>query len=128
MPVVAFEDLTPESCRRLNDEAPDAPNVRYYSVAGRFNASWLNPAWRLPWSVIRDQEGENDGLVPVSSATWGETCDVWEGDHLSLVNYPDPLRKAAGRWRNRTPAFALLLRRAAGGSRPRRPPEGRPLP
>lgn len=110
IPTAALRDLTVERCARFNEAVPDSPGVRYFSVAGEFEASWLTaPAWKLSWEVIRREQGANDGLVPVASASWGERVDVWRGDHLSLVNYPDPFGKAAGRWRDRTPAYAQLL-------------------
>ena len=34
-------------------------------------------------------EGPNDGVVSVASATWGEHTEVWAGDHLNLVNWPN---------------------------------------
>jgi hypothetical protein len=31
----------------------------------------LLSVFRLPWSIIYEKEGENDGLVSVESAMWG---------------------------------------------------------
>ena len=31
----------------------------------------LPSVFRLPWSIIFEKEGENDGLVSVESAMWG---------------------------------------------------------
>lgn len=107
----AISDVSTESCRRFNDEVPDAPNVRYFSVAGHFNLTWFSPVWRLSWGVLQKEQGANDGLVPVSSATYGEHCSLWEGDHISLVNFPDPLLRARKRWPDRTPAYTGLLNR-----------------
>ncbi len=109
----AFEDLSVASCRRFNDEVLDAPDVRYFSVAGQFVSSWLTPAWQMSWHVINNEAGDNDGLVPVSSATYGQDTDHWQGDHVSLVNFPDLVAKATGRWRDRTTAYAGLLQRLA---------------
>jgi triacylglycerol lipase len=111
VPRAAFEDLTVEACRRFNDETPDAPGVRYFSVAGRHQPHWLNPSWELTARVVRQAEGPNDGIVSVASATWGERCEVWESDHLNLVNWPPrwlPVRQC-----NRLPHYAALLRRLA---------------
>jgi triacylglycerol lipase len=109
----AIEDLSTAACRRFNDTVPDAPGVRYFSVAGDFVSTWKTPAWQLSWNVINQEQGRNDGLVPVSSASYGEAVDVWSGDHVSLVNFPDPVARAIGRWRDRTPAYAALLSRLA---------------
>lgn len=109
----AVEDLSVAACRRFNDEVHDAPGVRYFSVAGQFESSWRTPAWQMSWHVINREQGANDGLVPVTSARYGEEFSLWEGDHVSLVNFPDPLAKLTGRWPDRTPGFAGLLERIA---------------
>jgi triacylglycerol lipase len=108
----AIEDLTTAACARFNEEVPDAPGVRYYSVAGHFDLSWFSPfVWRVSWNVIRKEQGPNDGLVPVSSATYGEHVSLWEGDHVSLINFLGRISRAGQGWPDRTPAYAALLTR-----------------
>jgi triacylglycerol lipase len=70
-------DLTDTECARLNALMPDAPGVWYRSVgsqmAGRFAAPFpLN----LGYSIIQPLDGDNDGLVAVSSMPWGEFAPV----------------------------------------------------
>lgn len=84
----AFYDLTTENCRRFNEEVKDVPGVRYYSIAGQRDRAALGPFWYLPWRIVYDREGPNDGVVSVNSARYGENCDVWDADHLNLVNWP----------------------------------------
>jgi triacylglycerol lipase len=55
---------------------------------------WLGPEWVLPYQIVNRAEGPNDGVVSVASAKWGEHTDLWDGDHLNLVNWPN--RMAAG--------------------------------
>src|SRR5262245_39959907 len=107
----AFEDLSVACCRRFNEDVLDEPGVRYFSVGGLFQTSWRTPLWHLSGQVVQREQGPNDGLVPVSSARWGAEFSLWEGNHVSLVNYPDPLAKVTGRWRDRKPAYAMLLDR-----------------
>jgi triacylglycerol lipase len=113
VPDQAFYDLTTEACRTFNADVPDAPTVRYFSVAGRCTLAWLGPQWLIPYTVIRRTEGANDGMVSVASATWGEQTDVWDGDHISLVNWPNPQACALGVWRSRQKQYAGLVRRLA---------------
>jgi triacylglycerol lipase len=113
VPSQAFYDLTTENCRALNAEAPDVPGVRYFSVAGRCTGPWLGPEWYFPHAVIAECEGENDGLVSIASATYGEVCDVWDGDHLSLINLPNPRAMVGNFWEDRTAQYAGLVRRLA---------------
>lgn len=113
LPDQAFYDLTTEGCGAFNAEVPDVPTVRYFSVAGRCSLAWLSPEWLLPHEVIRRAEGPNDGLVSVASASWGEQTDVWDGDHVSLINWPNPQACALGVWRCRRRQYAALIRRLA---------------
>ncbi len=106
----AFHDLTTARCKAFNDETPDAPGVRYFSVAGRFIPDWRTPQWQLSYRILRQVEGENDGLVSVTSAAWGEDCQVWEGDHTSLVNRRAP-GLAGATWPDRISQYADLVKR-----------------
>src|SRR5262249_34293521 len=87
MPTQAFYDLTTASCRAFNERTPDAPGVRYFSVAARHDGALFTPEWILPYHIVFEQEGPNYGVVSVGSASYGECVDVWEGDHFSLVNW-----------------------------------------
>jgi triacylglycerol lipase len=109
VPHGAFADLTVSCCKKFNAEVLDAPGVRYFSVAGRFQTSWTTPEWQLPACLVQRQEGPNDGIVSVASATYGESCDVWECDHLNLVNWRHPFKSAC----NRIPDYARLVGRLA---------------
>jgi triacylglycerol lipase len=113
VPVDAFHDLSVSRCQRFNEEVPDAPQVRYFSVAGRFESSWLAPQWLLPSWVVSQREGPNDGVVSVASATYGESCEVWDADHLNLVNWALPFRRTSTAWRDRIPDYARLVQRLA---------------
>jgi triacylglycerol lipase len=109
IPSQAFYDLTTTKCREFNDQVPQADGVRYFSVAGRHpETGWLG-RMHLLHEFVRQTEGPNDGIVSVTSATYGEHCDVWEGDHLSLVNWLDPV----GPGTDRTQDYARLVGRLA---------------
>ncbi|OAI40675.1 hypothetical protein AYO40_04490 [Planctomycetaceae bacterium SCGC AG-212-D15] len=111
LPYEAFFDLTTERCRRFNDEVADAPGVRYFSVAGKFEGDWFNPHWQLSHSIVSAAEGPNDGVVSIASAQYGESCELWDGDHLSLINWPNPALQARGRWTDRAAEFGRLVGR-----------------
>ena len=105
----ALFDLTTDSCRRFNELVIDAPGVRYRSVAGFCERPWLGAEWALPSRIVGRHEGANDGVVSVASATWGERTDMWNGDHLNIVNWPNRFMRRAGEWRDRGPDYAALL-------------------
>ncbi len=111
LPYQAFRDLTTAGCAAFNEQTPDAPNVRYFSVAGQFDLDWMLPHWQLPYRIIAGLEGPNDGLVSVASARWGEAFEVWNGDHASLVNRTLAVPPGRRRWPDRVPQYAALLER-----------------
>jgi triacylglycerol lipase len=113
IPGQAFYDLTTSGCEQFNRAVPDASQVRYFSVAGRHDGSWRNFHWKFVHHVVRKAEGENDGVVSLTSAQYGESCDIWDGDHLTLINWPDPTAQAVGTWVDRTPRYAALVGRLA---------------
>src|SRR5262249_19131138 len=87
LPYQAFYDLTRDRCQRFNAEVTDAPEVRYFSVAGEHDGSILAPEWLLPFRVVQYAEGPNDGVVPVAPARYGEDCEIWPGNHFSMLNW-----------------------------------------
>ena len=111
----AFRDLTTAACRRFNAVVPDAPAVRYLSVAGLCERPWMTPEWRLPHRIVSRVEGPNDGVVSVASARWGVSHDVWEGDHLNLVNWPNRLAQKRGVWEAFAPDYGRIVRKIADG-------------
>lgn len=113
VPDAAFFDLTTDACRRFNETVPDAPGVRYFAVAGVCDAPWRGPEWVIPARIVGRAEGANDGIVSLTSAGWGEHTDVWDGDHLNLINWPNLLARRQGVWRDRAADYGRVLGRLA---------------
>lgn len=108
VPTDAFDDLTTDRCARFNEMLPDAPGVRYFSVAGRCERKHLPPLWWAAAELLTGERGPNDGVVSVASAQYGEAFEVWDGDHMNLVNRPNP--RATG-WGHRPSDYLRLVRR-----------------
>jgi triacylglycerol lipase len=87
--------------------------VRYYSVAGTFERRWSRPRWHLSARIVERAEGPCDGLVSQASARWGEDFEVWDGDHMNLINWPEALQPVARK--DRLPDYARLLGRLRDG-------------
>ena len=68
----------------------DAESVRYFSVAGLYNPGLLD-LLKLTHDFVFEKEGANDGLVSVTSATFGTFLGTWPGDHFRLINWPTNL-------------------------------------
>lgn len=114
IPTQGFFDLTTEGCRRFNEEVVDSEKVRYFSVAAQHQSSVIHPEWFLPHSIVTQVEGPNDGVVSLSSASYGEASDVWEGDHFSLVNWNHPLDATRMQQvRDLAPRYGSLVARIA---------------
>ncbi|KAI9305000.1 hypothetical protein BJ944DRAFT_162543 [Cunninghamella echinulata] len=81
----AYANLTTDYCQQyFNPNTPDNPSVAYYS----YGASTTLPVWSflgLPNQLVREKEGDNDGLVSVKSAKWGKYIRTLQNvDHWSL--------------------------------------------
>ncbi|MBI3823465.1 MAG: hypothetical protein HY289_12420 [Planctomycetes bacterium] len=113
MPYQAFYDLTQVSCRTFNEKVLDVPSVRYFSVAGKHDGHILHPEWLLSYGIVKQNEGDNDGIVSMESAKYGETFDVWDGDHVSLVNWKNPIRALRGLSHDPAPRYGAILQRLA---------------
>jgi triacylglycerol lipase len=112
VPYQAFYDLSTGACSRFNQQNPDDLRVRYFSVAGRMAPDQLVTLLAWPRWMIEQVEGPNDGLVSLTSAQYGESCEEWEGHHLDLVNWHTPWASAERR-RDRLPDYVRLIGRLA---------------
>jgi triacylglycerol lipase len=88
-----LHDLTSESAVRFNSDNPNQEGVRYLSFAGGGRKGFVpTSGFFLPYyefikAQIRGRE-VSDGVVAVSSATWG-TFDpnLWPGDHADEIGH-----------------------------------------
>lgn len=90
-----FFNLTTAECEKFNNENLDANNLRYFSIAGDFVPKPANPLeffagdlLKPSYDIIQETLKEpNDGLVPLSSARYGNFLGTWQADHFRLVNW-----------------------------------------
>jgi hypothetical protein len=81
----AYAHLTTDFCNDyFNPNTPDDPSVKYYSYGAAANI----PAWSsllsVPWRMVNEKEGDNDGIVSVKSAKWGTYIKTIQADHWDL--------------------------------------------
>ncbi|NND71740.1 MAG: lipase [Rhodothermales bacterium] len=85
----AVRQLTPDFViHQFNPAVLDHPSVKYWSLAGQAGkgpATPINPVLRVFNSVLYEMEGNNDGMVSVESAKWGEFLGTVEADHMQQV-------------------------------------------
>ncbi len=86
-----LHDLTTSGAANFNRTYVDHPQVRYFSVAGagrtigRPAAKILYPAYKYIKEKMRE---DNDGLVAVASAKWGEfDARLWPADHADEIGH-----------------------------------------
>ncbi len=84
--VQGINDLTTESCRLFNSQFPDVPGVRCFSVSAARPWRLVPPFLLHAHRIISKAEGDNDGLVSVRSACWGEHLGTWPADHFHTIN------------------------------------------
>jgi triacylglycerol lipase len=113
IPHQAFYDLTTARCRQFNETILNVPGVRYFAIAGQCEEPWIGPEWRVSYGMVAEAEGPNDGVVSVASARWGESTDLWPGDHLNLVNWPNRRARKRGKWPEMAPDYGRIVRRLA---------------
>jgi triacylglycerol lipase len=82
----AIADLRIGAMKVFNEQTPDKPDVWYGSVATFQKASRIAPFLLIPHGVVTKREGDNDGVVSVKSAVWGDHLATWQTDHLHCVN------------------------------------------
>ena len=82
----ALSDLTCASCATFNNRIEDSPNVKYFSISAARPWHRVPPIFLHSHKLISAVEGENDGVVSVKSAQWGEHLETWPADHLHVIN------------------------------------------
>ncbi|MBP7584191.1 MAG: hypothetical protein KBA61_09175 [Spirochaetes bacterium] len=82
-------DLTVERMKKFNADVPDSKNTYYQSYAACIDNAFPNPLWKRMYSIMKKYEGENDGLVSVESAKWGEYRGMVDCRGKKLVSHAD---------------------------------------
>ena len=93
-------DLTTQAMAEFNATMPDSPDVYYASWAGHscgilqpsciaaHNGEVVMALLGPTYTLLDLLEGANDGMVSVTSATWGEFMGEIDADHMNEVGHP----------------------------------------
>lgn len=84
-------DFSTEYAERFNRENPDAPGVYYQSYAGVMKTPLSDINLSTANLVVKWTEGENDGLVSLESARWGESFSRISGVGNRGVSHYDEI-------------------------------------
>ena len=85
----ATRHLSTEALEKFNEVIKDSDKVYYQSYASKMKNMFSDGILFLTYSFIRILEGENDGLVAIGSAKWGEFQGVFRNDSLTGVSHGD---------------------------------------
>lgn len=75
--------------KKFNDEVKDAEKVYYQSYASVVKGILSDYIVSIPHMIVKLCEGENDGLVTVGSARWGEFKGVFRNKHRRGISHGD---------------------------------------
>ncbi|MBQ3330841.1 MAG: hypothetical protein IJG87_06650 [Ruminococcus sp.] len=84
-------DFSTEYAERFNRENPDVPGVYYQSFAGVMRTPLSDINLSTANLIVKMIEGDNDGLVSVESAKWGETFTLLTGRTNRGVSHYDEI-------------------------------------
>ena len=85
----ATHQFATEASVRFNEKTPDMPGVYYQSYTSKMKNPFSHLLLSIPWCLIWPLEGENDGLVSVESAKWGEFRGVFSNKRLRGISHGD---------------------------------------
>lgn len=92
MSIEVANQLTAHYMREsFNPATPNAPEVAYFSWTFHSDPTGLETGNRLlpllipNYLILKSREGENDGLVSIFSATWGQHLGTLPADHMNEV-------------------------------------------
>ena len=85
------KDFSTKYAERFNKENPDIPGVYYQSFAGVMRTPLSDINLSTANAIIKMIEGDNDGLVSVESAKWGESFTLLTGRTNRGVSHYDEI-------------------------------------
>lgn len=83
------KSFSTEYAARFNAENPDVSGIVYSSYGGVMKSPFSDGTLWLTNLVVRAIEGENDGLVTLSSAAWGGSFTVLRGNGRRGISHCD---------------------------------------
>lgn len=95
----AYLSFRADSAEKFNEENPDSPNVYYQSYAFSMRRDIF--LW-FTHLIINKIEGENDGLVSVKSAEWGDFKGVKRSNSKRGISHCDEVDMRRRRFTKKT--------------------------
>ena len=87
----ACHQLTTKSCLSFNKEVVDSKHVYYQSYSSLMKRKNNDLKFSLTYPIVKHIEGENDGIVSLNSAKWGEYQGMVDeqngGSHSDIIGF-----------------------------------------
>ncbi len=84
------KELDPVFCEKFNEENPDKPGIYYQSYASVMKNIFSDSLLTIPCLIMKFMgDKQNDGLVCVDSAKWGEFKGVLKNKHSRGISHGD---------------------------------------
>ncbi|NFS29715.1 triacylglycerol lipase [Clostridium botulinum] len=75
--------------KKFNEEVKDVENIYYQSYASIVSNIFSDYVVAIPYILVKLTEGENDGLVSVDSAKWGEFKGILKNKYRRGISHGD---------------------------------------
>ncbi|MBQ1367596.1 MAG: alpha/beta fold hydrolase [Firmicutes bacterium] len=85
------EDFTTERMAAFNENNPDVPGIYYQSFACAMKHPFSDINLSTANAIINRLEGENDGLVTVESARWGQKHTILRSNTFRGISHLDAI-------------------------------------
>ena len=84
------KELDPIFCEKFNEENPDLPGIYYQSYTSVMKNCFADTLLTIPYIIMCFMgDKENDGLVCVESAKWGEYKGLLKNRHARGISHGD---------------------------------------
>lgn len=85
----ASSQFTTHHSKKFNEEVKDVDGVYYQSYATVVKNMFSDYVVTIPYILVKLTEGENDGLVSINSAKWGEFKGVLRSKNRRGISHGD---------------------------------------
>ena len=85
----ASRQFSTQHSEKFNEEVKDVESVYYQSYVSVVKSMFSDYILTIPYLLVRLTEGENDGLVSVESAKWGEFKGVLQNKRRRGISHGD---------------------------------------
>lgn len=88
-PYKIVAELTTQNMADFNRQNLNMPGIYYNSYHSVMHTAFDDPAYYFSFKYLKKMAGENDGVVSLQSAHWGEDFHLIHGKHKSGISHSE---------------------------------------